>query len=198
MTRLVVMLMLMLVGTSVAHAQGSPQISPTGQAPAGMVPALPQAPQVPQAQPQVPQVAGEPSAMEPQVMDAPSNGTTEAAATAPDRQSLMRELQEQGREAATKARVLQATDPVAANKVMQDYYQLRSEKMREIQKTARTQAVEQRAQKREQVKVKEAAAQAERAAVRRDEKNGRDKQRQFDRGFRDNDSRDRTRKDKTQ
>lgn len=185
MTRLVAMILVMLASTSLAHAQGAPQVSPpaaaaTGEGAVAAVPAIP----APQGQMQP--MDGQPPQMQPPVAGAVPTGATPAAA-APDRQSMMREIQEQGREATMKANALRATDPAGANKIIQDYYEMRNEKMKQIKeldKAARVKAVEERAQKREQAKVKQAAAQAERAAVQRDARNARDKQQEVGgRGF---------------
>lgn len=162
MTRLVLVLALMMAGATAAHAQSgtAPQATPQ---PAHAAVAGDAA--VPPVKSMPPQMQGQPAAG--------ATPPTAAKAAPPDPQSLMRDLQEQGREAVAKARELQATDPAAANKVMQDYYQMRNEKMREIQKMARTQAADERAKKREDARVKEAAAQAERAAVKRDARDDR-------------------------
>lgn len=182
MTRLIAMVVVMLTSTSLAYAKGTPQVPPPATAVTGEgVHAPPQA--------QAPTAEGQPPAMQPPVaatVPVVPNGIAPAPA-APDRQSMMRELQDQGREATIKANALRATDPVAANKIIQDYYQLRGEKMKEIKeldKATRAKAVEERVQKREQAKVKQSAAQAERAAVKRDARNARDKQQEVGgRGF---------------
>lgn len=186
MTRIFAMTIIMLGCAFSAQAQDIPQqpSAPPMQQAADPASGAPVA-QMPAAQGQEPSVAGQPNAMQPQpgVAGLPQGAVAGQAAPA-DRASMMRDLQEQGREAVNKSRALQATDPAAANKIMQDYYQLRADKMREMQKTARTQAAEERAKKREEAKVKAAAAQAERAAVKRDAKNARQKQQEVGgRGF---------------
>ena len=187
MTRLVAMILVMLASASLAHAQGAPQVpapaaAATGEGAVAAVPAIP----APQGQMQP--MDGQPPQMQPPVAGAvPAVPTGATPAAAPDRQSMMREIQEQGREATMKANALRATDPAGANKIIQDYYEMRNEKMKQIKeldKAARVKAVEERAQKREQAKVKQAAAQAERAAVKRDARNARDKQQEVGgRGF---------------
>ena len=170
-----IMVVLIMSGatTATAHAQnvsqhtsstGQPSTVQTGQPVAETPPSSLQVPQTSQGQ-------GEVVATQPPVA---SSGSVEAAA-APDRQAMMRELQEQGREAVIKSRALQATDPVAAQKMMQDYYQMRQDKMKEMRETERTQAAEKRAQKRQQAQQKAADKKAAPAAVRRDEQNAAEK-----------------------
>lgn len=174
MIRFIAVLICMVVGVTHAHAQAPNMPVPgAGNVAQGIPPAggAPVEGAAPPAQPGAPQAAGQggemgglPPSAEQAITETGVPGT-QAEAAAPDRQAMMRELQEQGREAAIKARQMQATDPAGARKVMQDYYQMRHDKMKEIEKAARTRAAEQKAQKREQAKARETAVQAQRAAA---------------------------------
>ncbi len=134
MTRLAALLALMLSAATFAHAENSPPAVPSDAAKAAPPPVAAKAGEVPVAAP-APDATKTPPAVA---------ATKEEPQT---RQEMMRELQEQGREAALKARELQATDPAAARKVMQDYYDMRQQKMLEMRDSARQQAAERRAER---------------------------------------------------